>query len=114
MALTPTTVTPIPTLTPFTSLPDSSSQPRKGLNTDDDGDSKTDTRSFKSKPTSTSQSIVPIAESVLAPTPTALALPTQTHYHGHKGAPLSPVAEHLLIAAGVIGTYDLYAAFTLD
>jgi hypothetical protein len=87
---------------------DTSSQPRKGLNTDGDPSFSTSTgqgKAPKAKPTVTVTSAA-IPQSALGSKSTTLAVPQPNDGGGghHKKADgLSPLAEQLLIAAGAIG-----------
>jgi hypothetical protein len=103
LTLVPTTAAPVSSVPTFTPPPDSSSQPRKGLNTDEDP-TRTNTKTHNSRPTSATQSSFILPETVLAPTASELALPAETRPPSSaKGSSISPLAEHLLIAAGAIG-----------
>jgi hypothetical protein len=112
LSLFPTTVsTSVPTVTVYTSFPDPSGQPRKGLGADDYPPPFSTSQSSKSVNIQSTAviSTTIIAESVLS-APTTLAIPdtgnsSQSHHskNPNKHGELTPMAEHLLVAAGAIG-----------
>jgi len=98
----------------------SSSQPRKGLNTDDDNSSttssftsscKTKTKSKTTNPIQ-STSITALADTEPTATPSSsLDISQKQDHDDDKGrGGLSPTAEHLLIAFGAIGAFILVIA----
>ena len=108
--------TPEPTAAPSsvsvdTTLADTSSEPRKGLNTDGAESSFDLSTSISSTAKTTAKTAkattttsIPIPESALASSaPSMTAAGGNNHHNNNKHDGLTPVAEHLLIAAGVIG-----------
>lgn len=93
---------PVPTLSPWQSIPTIDDRPRKGLNPDGDR-SLTSSSALIMTATSTIWTSVIIPQTALA---SATALPDSDgdrQYRPQKVGQLSDLAEHLLIAAGAIG-----------
>jgi hypothetical protein len=93
---------------------ETSSQPRKGVNTEGDPipNSTSTTKTPKSKPTTTvTQAVIP--QTALNSASTTLSIPDSGSGGGHHKKPqgLSPLAEQLLIAAGAIGMYEQVVLF---
>ncbi|KAH9216344.1 hypothetical protein DL95DRAFT_120042 [Leptodontidium sp. 2 PMI_412] len=102
---------PIPTLSPWQSLPNIDDRPRKGLNTEGDRP-YTSTTAMIMTATSTIWTSVIIPQTSLA---SATALPDsdgerERERGSQKTGQLSDLAEHLLIAAGAIGAFIIVAA----
>ncbi|KAL3422879.1 hypothetical protein PVAG01_04626 [Phlyctema vagabunda] len=112
--ISPTT-TEFPRTTIFaSSLQPSSSQGRKGLNTDDhEPPSPSPTAEFTTSTTDykTTTTVVPTAQlETAAASSTSGAYPFPSEISHRRHGELSPTAEHVLIAAGTLGAVIIFAA----
>ncbi|KUJ22103.1 uncharacterized protein LY89DRAFT_768394 [Mollisia scopiformis] len=116
--ITPST-TPFPTLSAsaFSNPPDSSSQPRKGLSDDPDFPPSRIPKTITATTTS-SMFLVPesaLASSTSSANPSGINNNDNNNHHPsskakHGPGDLSPLAQHLLIAAGAIGAFIIVVA----